>query len=407
MQAGGMDGFYGYKIMWGLALMIGDGLFALCLMGYILVSQYRAKKAGNDKTAITRPQSKGSAEYGSGSDTDATTKSESETEEEREFRINAMVFTSDNFDNRILVALFALLTVLGVVVIPLIYPVPWYTILVGFILMPFFSMIGNYIAGLTDWNLTSNFAKLMVLIMGGWGASIDPENAMIIALFGCGIVYCGASNSTDIIGDLKTGFLLRVSPKAMIIAQLFGFLLGAVTTPLIFQSFIASYPDTGFDDAKYRNSYGAFYRVMAQLATGGGFAVLPYNCLEGTYALFALGFFMPIIKMAMVAGLEKRGMTTAKGLVNFWFPSPAAMAIPFMAYVDWVVPVGFGLIIVQTWNWSYPTGKRNFYQIVAAGIIIGNGLWAIPEILLNLGQLKAPEALCIQMFDADVYKQVY
>merc|ERR1712113_743708 len=27
MQAGGMDGFYGYKIMWGLALMLGDGLF--------------------------------------------------------------------------------------------------------------------------------------------------------------------------------------------------------------------------------------------------------------------------------------------------------------------------------------------------------------------------------------------
>jgi len=398
LEAGGMDGFYGYKIMWGLAMMIGDGLFALCLMGYILFSQYRKKN--RDKTsALTRPKSTTSEE------TDQV--SESETEAEREFRINAMVFTSDNFDNRILIGLFLFFTALGCIVIPVIYPVPWYTILVGFIMMPFFSMIGNYIAGLTDWNLTSNFAKLMVLIMGTWGASIDPENAMLIALFGCGIVYCGASNSTDIIGDLKTGFLLRVSPKAMIIAQLFGFLLGAITTPIIFQSFVATYPDTGFDDAKYRNSYGAFYRVMAKLATGGGFDILPQNCLEGTYAFFALGFIMPVIKMAIVDLLDKHDYKFSKRMVSFWFPAPAAMAIPFMAYVDWVVPVGFALIFVQLWKWNYPQGKENFYQIVAAAVIIGSGLWSIPEILLNVGGAMPPPDMCIQLYPREGYSQPY
>jgi OPT family oligopeptide transporter len=406
-DAGGMDGFYGYKIMWGLALMIGDGLFALCLMGYILVSQYRAKKNGDHSSATTRPKSARNGPALSDGQESEDSVFEPESDEDREFRINALVFTSDNFDNRILLGLFVFFTLLGVIAIPLIYPVPWYTVLVGFIMMPFFSMIGNYIAGLTDWNLTSNFAKLMVLLMGSWGASIDPENAIIIALFGCGIVYCGASNSTDIIGDLKTGFLLRTSPKAMIIAQLFGFFLGAITTPLIFQSFVASYPDTGFDDAKYRNTYGAFYRVMAKLATGGGFEILPYNCLTGTYALFVLGFFMPLMKILIVNFFDKRGYTATKGAFSFWFPSPAAMAIPFMAMVDWVVPVGVGLIIVQTWTYSNPKGKQNFYQIVAAGIIIGNGLWALPEILLNLGKVTPPEALCIQLFDASVYKQSY
>jgi uncharacterized oligopeptide transporter (OPT) family protein len=274
-------------------------------------------------------------------------------------------------------------------------------------MMPFFSLIGNYVTGLTDWNLTSNFAKLMVLIMGTWGAKVDPENAVLIALFGCGIVYCGASNSTDIIGDLKTGFLLRTSPKAMIIAQFFGLFLGAITTPLIFQSFISAFPDTGFEDAKYRNSYGAFYRVMAKLATGGGFDILPTNCLTGTYVLFALGFCLPLMKMALLSFLKKRGYTKSHSILSFWIPSPAAMGIPFMARVDWVVPVGVGLCIILLWTRYYPQGKEDYYQIVAAGIIIGNGLWSIPEILLNAAQVQAPEELCIQMYDPSIYSQPY
>merc|ERR1719240_486917 len=163
------------------------------------------------------------------------------------------------------------MTALGCIGIPLIYDVEWYMILVAFILTPIFSMIGNYVAGLTDWNLTSNFAKITVILFGSWAGTSDPDNAIMVAL---------------------------------ITSQLWGFAIGCLATPLIFLSFVSTQPDTGFRDAKYPNSYGVIYRAMAFLGTSGGFEALPKHCMTITWALFAYGFFSPFLKMMTLSKLK-------------------------------------------------------------------------------------------------------
>jgi uncharacterized oligopeptide transporter (OPT) family protein len=340
-------------------------------------------------------------------ESDITSTPVEESAEEREFRINCRVFTEQGISNRYIYALFIVLTVIGCVGIPLMYPVPWYMVLISFLLTPIFALIGNYIAGLTDWNLVSNFAKLTVIVFGVWAKSVDPENAVLIGLITCGIVYCGASNSTDIIGDLYTGFLLRASPKAMIIAQLWGFFIGTITCPLVFLSFISSTPDTGFQDSRYPNSYGLIYRAMALLGANGGFGSLPKYALEVSYGLFAFGFFMPMAKLVVLQTLKNRGLTQAHGMVQFFWPAPMAMGIPFIAGVHWVVPVGIGLLIKLVWKRVNEKGHENFYQVVAAGILAGTGIFAIPAVILTLAGATAPDALCIKLYDYSMWKPVY
>jgi len=382
----GMSGMYGYKIMLGLAIMLGDSLFALCLMFSILISQYR--KGG--KSDVEARKNSGSLDA---------------TKAEREFYLNTLVFTSSGISNRILILMFLALTVMGTIAIPFILPVPWYFCLTAFILMPLFSLVTNYIAGLTDWNLSSNLAKLSVLVFGAWAGSVDPENAITIGLLACGVVYCGASNSCDVIGDLKTGFLLRTSPKAMIIAQFIGFVIGAITTPMVFNLFLSTTPDMGFPDSNYRNSFGNFYRLMAVLAADGGFESLPTKCMFMVYIAFPVGFLMPLTKYYLLNFLEKREMKTAHGIISFWWPSPAAAAIPFMARVDWVVPVGIGMVVVLIWDRVNHQQKENFHQLMAAGIIIGNGLWSVLSIILALSDVDAP--LCLDMYPINDYYAPY
>jgi len=263
-------------------------------------------------------------------------------------------------------------------------------IFVAFMLTPIFALIGNYIAGLTDWNLVSNFAKLAVLIFGSWAAKADPENAVVTALLACGIVYCGASYSTDIIGDLVTGFLTRTSPKAMIIAQLVGFVFGCFICPAVFFLFYSSAPDIGFADSKYPNSYGAIYRGMALLGSEGGFDSLPKHCLTICYYLFAGSFILPALKMLTLKKLKAAGRTTAHDMVAFWWPAPMAAGIPFIAGTAWVLPTGIGLCINQAWKYRNAEHNKNYYEVVAAGILVGVGIWSIPEVLVALAGLEAP-----------------
>jgi OPT family oligopeptide transporter len=382
-----MDGFYGYKVMWGMIILLADGLFAICVMLNIFFQQWRKKKNSNK---IELQKSSGDSDKELSAD---------EVRAKRDRRINERIFLEDGFNNKILVLLFVLMTALGCIGIPLIYDVEWYMILVAFILTPIFSMIGNYVAGLTDWNLTSNFAKITVILFGSWAGKADPDNAIMVALITCGIVYCAASNSTDIIGDLKTGFLLRTSPKALIISQLWGFAIGCLATPLIFLSFISTQPDTGFRDAKYPNSYGVIYRAMAFLGTSGGFEALPKHCMTITWALFAYGFFSPFLKMMTLSKLKSSNKMRAHFWVEFLWPTPSALGIPFIAGIAWAIPACLGLLIKLIWQNVNRKHYENFYQVVAAAVLVGIGCWSIPNIILDLIGVEAPASLCLKFYN--------
>jgi uncharacterized oligopeptide transporter (OPT) family protein len=94
------------------------------------------------------------------------------------------------------------------------------SMVLGFI----FSFIAVLSSGTTDINPVSTVAKASQLIFGGIakGTTISAPDAQLLNLLGGTISAGSAAQSSDMTGDLKTGYLLRAKPRVQFIAQLCG-----------------------------------------------------------------------------------------------------------------------------------------------------------------------------------------
>ena len=142
----------------------------------------------------------------------------------------------------------------SMIVLALQYSVnPGLTIL-AVILAFIFSFIAAQSAGATDINPVSTCAKASQLVLGGvtQGQGLHGDKALTINMT-AGIVAGGAAaQSVDMLGDLRTGYLLSASPYAQFIAQAVGSFFSIFLCTGFFVLFSNAYPciiDGGWDDA--------------------------------------------------------------------------------------------------------------------------------------------------------------
>ena len=107
-----------------------------------------------------------------------------------------------------------------------------------------FSFVGVQSAGTTDINPVTAVAKASQLVFGGIGKgaglALQPAQTMNLT---AGIVAAGsAAQSTDMTGDLKTGYLLRAKPKNQFIAQLCGAVVAVFLNVGLFILFTTASP---------------------------------------------------------------------------------------------------------------------------------------------------------------------
>ena len=52
-----------------------------------------------------------------------------------------------------------------------------------------------------------------------------------------------------------------------------------------------------------------------------------------------------------------------------------------------------GSVVNMVWAWADPAGQEAMGMAVAAGLLVGDGIWTIPSSLLAIGNVRAP--LCM------------
>jgi hypothetical protein len=107
-----------------------------------------------------------------------------------------------------------------------------------------FSFIGVQSSGHTDINPVSTVAKASQLIFGGItkGAHLAIQPAQTLNL-AAGVVAAGsAAQSSDMTGDLKTGYLLRAKPRNQFIAQVCGSVVAVFLTSGLYVLFTKASP---------------------------------------------------------------------------------------------------------------------------------------------------------------------
>lgn len=113
-------------------------------------------------------------------------------------------------------------------------------LLLGFI----FSFIAVLSSGTTDINPISAVAKCSQLVFGGVskGAGVTGGTAQLLNLIGGTVAAGSSAQSTDMTGDLKTGYLLRAKPRVQFIAQLCGAVVAIVLNVGLFILFTTASP---------------------------------------------------------------------------------------------------------------------------------------------------------------------
>lgn len=208
--------------------------------------------------------------------------------------------------------------------------------------------------GETDINPVGGMGKVTQLVYGGVAPGSIGTNLMAAAITGA-----GASQSADMMQDLKTGRLLGASPRRQFIAQLWGIGAGVIFCVPAYLLVTAAYPLGG----EQLPAPAAFaWKAMAELLTKG-LGALPPHAEVAVAAGAAFGVLLPILRR--VPALAP------------YLPSGLAFGIAFIVQAFYSLVIFFGSLVLVAWQRTSPANAKKLSFAVASGLIAGEGLFGI------------------------------
>ncbi|KAI0633640.1 OPT oligopeptide transporter [Trametes polyzona] len=252
------------------------------------------------------------------------------------------------------------------------------SLILGFV----FSFIGVQSAGTTDVNPVTAVAKASQLVFGGIskGAGLAQSPAQTVNLT-AGIIAAGsAAQSTDMTGDLKTGYLLRAKPRNQFVAQLCGAVVAMFLNVGLFILFTTASTCILDPNVDEHCPYGApSVSAWVAVAVAVTSPKLPIPSSSGFTAI-GLGIFVLIAVVAKHLWVPKR----------YWqyIPNWNAVGLAFVApQIPFSIAMAIGSVFNYLWMKRNPKGFDMYMFAVAAGMLAGEGLGGVLQALLAIAKV--------------------
>jgi len=217
--------------------------------------------------------------------------------------------------------------------------------------------------GETDINPVGAMGKITQVVY----AVVDPGK-IPTNLMAAGITAAGASQSGDLMHDLKAGYMLKVSIRRQVIAQLIGVIAGVFTAAGVYRLLTAAYTIPGDD---FTGPAVMAWHAMAKLLADGVDS-LPPHAMTAAAVGAIIGFAMPFV--AKIKGVGK------------WLPSPIALGIAFMVTPYSSLSMWLGAVVTAYYTKKNPDAVDRYGASLASGLIAGEGLMmVVVAVLLILG----------------------
>ncbi|KAI0760527.1 oligopeptide transporter [Fomes fomentarius] len=249
------------------------------------------------------------------------------------------------------------------------------SLILGFL----FSFIGVQSAGTTDVNPVSTVAKASQLIFGGIakgsGLAMGPAQVMNLT---AGVISAGAAaQSTDMTGDLKTGYLLRAKPRNQFVAQLVGSVVAVFLNVGLFILFTTASPCILHPSETENCTYGApSVSAWAAVATAVTSPKLPIPPSSG-YTSIALAIFAVISVVVKHLWIPKKYW--------HWVPNWNAVGLAFVVpQVYYSIAMAAGSLMNYFWAIHNPATFDMYMFAISAGMLAGEGLGGVLQALLAI-----------------------
>ncbi|KAK0652760.1 OPT oligopeptide transporter protein-domain-containing protein, partial [Cercophora newfieldiana] len=243
--------------------------------------------------------------------------------------------------------------------------VPWHSLALGILLIPFASLISMRSLGETDTAATTAIGRGTQALYGAIIPSSHPHN-IIINLAMAGVVEAGAWQASQQMGDLKTAHLTRTPPRAIYFGQMLGSFAGCFVATIIYKlySTVKTIPSDEFPvpDAH-------IWLAGAQLMYGKG---LPPGTFGFALAASVLSFCFGTLKI-LGAGTQWQALV----------PSGIALAIGMIIPPALTLPRCLGAAIYIYFRRRRDTDELQLI-CCASGLVLGQGVFSLVNLLLGL-----------------------
>jgi len=278
-----------------------------------------------------------------------------------------------------------------VLIVQFVFNVVWYQTIVAICFIPFFAVAIMQGMGLSDWNVSSSFGKLLMFLFGAWNASTGE---VIPSLALCMVTKAGCSAACDLMQDFKTGYLLGAKPSQMFYAQVFGACCGIFIVPACFVLLNTAY-EIPSDDGPIPGIYGPVYRILAivtMTAAGGESegsgeegAEIPKMTFEFMFLGAAAALTLNIINKALTVCGCRESCPAFCNLV----PLPMCIAIGILIPAGCSLEMFMGGIIASILEMRDPV-IGEIKAFVAGGSVLGGGIAVLCQVFIVIAGGSPP-----------------
>ncbi|KAK4609469.1 putative metal-nicotianamine transporter [Fulvia fulva] len=241
-----------------------------------------------------------------------------------------------------------------------------------------FSCIATQSAASADIAPASYCGKASQLVFGGVTSPghYSLHDKQLINLVG-GIVATGAAaQSTDMVSDLRTGYLLGASHRAQFYGQIIGSFVAVWLSVGLFLLFTSAYPcilDASITDCSFSTpALGAWVAVAQAISLSS----LPIPSVSG-YLAIAFGVLAIFVVYARYKLVPARWQK--------FIPNLSVFGLAFMVpTTQYAIAMAAGAMVTCVWSWKFKASYgRNGYA-VPAGLIAGEGIGGLIAALLEI-----------------------
>ncbi len=252
------------------------------------------------------------------------------------------------------------------------FGMPYWLTVVAVLLSFALALVACRVCGETDTTPVGAMGKVTQLMFG-----VIAPHKMNINLMSASITAGAADSASDLLTDLKSGYLLGAHPRKQFIAQFAGIFLGTVVSVLTFNLVVTSPKVLGSDQfpAPAAQTWSAVARALGE-GLSSLHPVKKWSIVIGGL----VGILLPILSMTLPKKL--RG----------WVPSAAGVGLAWT--FNWYYSLLFflGSIIGLILEKKAPKTSEQYTFPVASGVIAGESLMGVtlifwengPEMIKNL-----------------------
>ena len=188
------------------------------------------------------------------------------------------------------------------------------------------------------------------------GSVARPSPATTLG--GAMIVFGTANQATQLMSSFKAGRVLGSSPRAVIISQLLGCVVGAVVAVPVYEVLTSAYQ---LGSTALPAPAPMSWKATAEAVTGGA-AAMPHLAPLAAGIGAALGILLALL-----------GQTRAAR----WLPSAPAVGIGLILPASYVVTIFLGGACIAALQWRRPAQVEAYGAVVAGGVMAGEALLGV------------------------------